>query len=68
MNAGQMLDLNQSYLAREAEARAVAGEQALENVRQKHLTAAATWAALAHSARKMAELRVRRLVEKSAAS
>ena len=68
MNAAQMLDLNRSYLAREAEARAVAGEQVLENVRQKHLTAAATWAALAHSARKMGELRARRLVEKSAAS
>jgi len=63
-----MLDLNQSYLAREAEARAAAGEQVLENVRQKHLTAAATWAALAHSARKMAELRARRLVERTAAS
>jgi hypothetical protein len=62
-----MLDLNQNYLAREAEARATAGEQGLENVRQKYLTAAATWAALAHSARKMTELRARRLVERSAA-
>jgi hypothetical protein len=32
----------------------------LENVRQKHLTAAATWSALAHSARKMAQLRAQR--------
>jgi hypothetical protein len=66
MKAAYMSDLNQNYLAREAEARASAGEQVLENVRQKHLTAAATWAALAHSARKMAELRARRLVERSA--
>lgn len=63
-----MLDLTQDYLAREAEARATAKEQMLENVRQKHLTAAATWAALAHSARKMTELRARRLVEGSAAT
>ena len=42
--------------------------EGLENVRQKHLTAAATWAALAHSARKMDELRARRLVERPAAS
>ena len=63
-----MLDVNQTYLAREAEARAAAGEQVLENVRQKHLTSAATWAALAHSSRKMADLRARRLVERSAAA
>jgi hypothetical protein len=63
-----MQDLNLNYLAREAEARTIAGEQVLENVRQKHLTAAATWAALAHSARKMTELRARRLVERSAAT
>ena len=68
MKAQIMQDSGQYYLAREAEARATAGEQALENVRQKHLTAAATWAALAHSARKMTELRARRLVERSAAS
>jgi cytidylate kinase len=66
--AAAMQDLNLRYLAREAEARAIAGEQVLENVRQKHLTAAATWAALAHSARKMTELRARRLVERSAAT
>ena len=64
MKAGT--DLNENYLAREAEARAAAGEQVLENVRQKHLTAAATWAALAHSARKMTELRAKRLGERSA--
>ena len=63
-----MQDLNENYLAREAEARAAAGEQVLDNVRQKHLTAAATWAALAHTARKVTELRARRLVEKSAAN
>ena len=63
-----MQDLRENYLAREAEARAAAGEQGLDNVRQKHLTAAATWAALAHSARKMTELRARRLIERSAAN
>ena len=63
-----MQNLNENYLAREAEARAAAGEQVLDNVRQKHLTAAATWAALAHTARKVTELRARRLVEKSAAN
>ena len=68
MKGATMLDLNLNYLAREAEARATAGEQVLENVRQKHLTAAATWAALAHSARKMTELRARRLVERSTAA
>ena len=68
MKGIHMLDLNRDYLAREAEARATATEQVLENVRQKHLTAAATWAALAHSARKMTELRARRLVERSAAT
>jgi hypothetical protein len=67
MKAPQMVDLNEDYLAREAEARAMADEQVLENVRQKHLTAAATWATLAHATRKMAVLRARRLVERSAA-
>lgn len=63
-----MLDTDQYYLAREADARVAAGEQVLENVRQKHLTSAATWAGLAHSARKMADLRARRLVERSTAN
>jgi len=60
MKRDSMLDLNENYLALEAEARFAAGEQVLENVRQKHLTAAATWSALAHSARKMAQLRAQR--------
>jgi hypothetical protein len=68
LKGGQMLDLDQDYLAKAAEARATAGLQVLENVRQKHLTAAATWAALAHSARKMAELRARRVIERSPAA
>ena len=67
MKAATMLDLNESYLTRESEARAAAGEEVLENVRQKHLTAAASWAALAHTARKIAELRARGRVERSAA-
>ncbi len=62
-----MLDLNENYLAREAEARAAAGLEVLENVRQKHLTAAATWAALAHTARKVAAVRAGRLTERPAA-
>ncbi len=63
-----MLDLNDNYLAREAEARAAAGAEVLENVRQKHLTAAATWAALAHTARKVAQHRAKLLVERPAAN
>jgi hypothetical protein len=61
-----MLDLSETYLARETEARASARAQVLENVREKHLLAAAAWAALAHSARGMARLRAKRLVERSA--
>ena len=62
-----MLDLNENYLAREAEARAAAGLEVLENVRLKHLTAAATWAALAHTARKVAAVRAGRVADKAAA-
>ncbi len=61
-----MLDLSETYLARESEARAAANAQVLQNVREKHLLAAATWAALAHSARGMADLRAKRLAERSA--
>ena len=43
--------------------RAAAAEQVLDNVRQKHLTAAASWDALALGKRKMDALRLRRLLE-----
>ena len=58
-----MNDLDQDYLAREAEALTAASEQSLDNVRQKHLTAAATWAALAQTARKVAAGRASRLLQ-----
>ena len=43
--------------------RAAAAEQVLDNVRQKHLTAAASWDALALGKCKMDALRLRRLRE-----
>lgn len=43
--------------------RAAAAEQVLENVRQKHLTAAASWDALALGKCKMDALRLERLRE-----
>ena len=45
-------------------ARAAAAEQVLDNVRQKHLIAAATWDALALGKRKMDALRLRRILER----
>jgi hypothetical protein len=45
-------------------ARAAAADQVLGNVRQKHLTAAATWDALALDERKIDALRLRRLLER----
>ena len=44
-----MADLIEDYLARAAEARAAASLEVLANVREKHLTAAATWDDLARS-------------------
>jgi len=66
MSATRMLDLSATYLAREANARASASAAALRNVCEKHLLAAASWAALAHSAQGMARLRAKRLAEGSA--
>ena len=43
--------------------RAAAAEQVLANVRQKHLTAAASWDALARGKRAMDALRLRRIAE-----
>ena len=49
-------------------ARLAAASEILENVRQKHLLAAATWEGLAYSADKVAEIRARRVIERSAVS
>ena len=57
---------NYSKLAEAA--RAAAAEQVLDNVRQKHLTAAATWEALALGKRKMDALRLRRVLERERSS
>ena len=59
-----MADLTEDYLARAAQARASAGAELLKNVRQKHLTAAATWDGLARSRLKVEALRARRLAER----
>ena len=47
--------------------RSAAAAETLENVRRKHLTSALTWDHLAASARKMENLRVRRMVEQLSA-
>jgi hypothetical protein len=47
--------------------RSAAAAEMLENVRRKHLTSALTWDHLAASARKMEDLRVRRMVEQLSA-
>ncbi len=60
-----MLDLSETYLARETEARASANAQVLQNVREKHLLAAAAWGALAHSARALERTRAKRLADRS---
>ena len=60
-----MAQLNDDYSQMAADARALAAEQVLENVRQKHLAAAASWDRLAHANRKMAVLRARRLAEQA---
>jgi len=56
------------YLRFAAAARLEAASVVLENVRQKHLLAAATWEGLAHSAEKVAEARAKRALEGSAGS
>jgi hypothetical protein len=60
--------LDPDYQAMAAEARAAASIEVLENVRQKHLTSAASWEALAHLTSKMADVRAKRLVEQAVAS
>ena len=63
-----MKEVQADYLRFAAAARLEAASVELENVRQKHLRSAATWEALARSADKVAELRARRAVERSAAA
>jgi uncharacterized ferredoxin-like protein len=48
------------YLTLAAAARTAADGEKLDNVRQKHLTSAASWEGLAHSMAKMGELREQR--------
>ena len=62
-----MSDTNENYLERAAASRKAAADEVLENVRQKHLTAAATWKALAHAKQKMDTVRAQRVAERSAA-
>lgn len=59
-----MTQSGENYSELAEAARAAAAEQVLDNVRDKHLTAAATWDALALGKRKMDALRRRRLLER----
>ena len=61
-----MADLAEDYLARAAEARAVASLEPLENVRAKHLTSAATWDGLARSKLKVDAVRASQASDRSA--
>ena len=58
-----MTEAPDHYCVMAEASRAAAAEQVLDNVRRKHLTAAASWDALAIGKRKMDELRLRRLWE-----
>jgi hypothetical protein len=58
-----MTELAETYLTREADARAAATLETLENVREKHLLAAQAWAGLAYTARAMAAQRAKRLIQ-----
>jgi len=61
-----MAELTEDYLARAAEARAAASLEVLANVRDKHLTSAATWEGLAQSKLKIDALRAGRASERTA--
>jgi hypothetical protein len=63
-----MVHMNDNYSQLAADSRAAAAEQVLENVRQKHLTAAASWERLAHANDKMKKLRAERLNVEAALS
>ena len=56
-----MAQMNDNYSQLAADSRAAAAEQLLDNVREKHLTAAASWDRLAHANAKMMKLRAERL-------
>ena len=56
-----MTDAPDHYSVRAEASRAAAAEQVLDNVRQKHLIAAASWDALALGKRKMDALSLKRL-------
>jgi hypothetical protein len=56
-----MAQMNDNYSQLAADSRAAAAEQVLDNVREKHLTAAASWDRLAHANAKMMKLRAERL-------
>jgi hypothetical protein len=56
------------YLRLAAADRLEAASGSLENVKRKHLLSAAAWEGLAHSASKVAEVRARRWIERSAKS
>ena len=62
-----MTQVNDCYSQLSARSRAAAAEQVLENVRQKHLTAAASWDRLAHTDANMERLRMKRLAADAAA-
>lgn len=56
-----MNDFQSDYAALAAASRSATAKEGLENVRQKHLTSAATWDSLAVSAKGMELLREKRL-------
>ena len=58
-----MIHSQADYIVLSQRAHAAAATELLANVREKHLKSAATWEALAHSARQMDELRMKRLAE-----
>ena len=63
-----MKEFPADYLRFAAAARLEAANVVLENVRQKHLTSAATWEGLAHTFGKAAELQAKRAIERPAAA
>ena len=60
-----MSELRTVYAARAKAARSAAAEEALDNVRGKHLTSAAAWDALATTAGKTEEAREKRLSDQA---
>ena len=61
-----MTQATEDYSQMAAHSRAAAAEQVLDNVRDKHLTAAASWDRLAVSSKRMERLRAKRLAEDAA--